>query len=226
MTKTTKKHSGKRKHKKENSNTLAGILAIVALVGSCIIMNLGGAAWGYKAGIGNLCITLFFILFWSLFPVIYKDNRVIATLSYVLCLLMCMAAACGFVLCLTNNGGFISAILVSLAAVPFFGLNFFANWTVTYGIATVFTLWWMLYTGSIVRRIKEEAVKEEQRRALAEQKRKAKKNITEKTRTAKAKKEETISKETNSKETNNEKMSNEEINNKENNEKTNNEETI
>ena len=67
-----------------------------------------------------------------------------------------MAAACGFVLRLTSNGGFISAMLISIAAVPFYGLTIFADWTIVYGIATAFTLWWMLYTGANVRRLKAE----------------------------------------------------------------------
>lgn len=178
-----KKQTGKRKNKNENRNTVAGLLAIIALAGSCIMMNLGGAAWGYKASIGNLLITLFFILFWSVFPVIYKENRVISKICYILCLLMCMAAACGFVLCLTNNGGFLSAMLISIAAVPFFGLNFFANWTVTYGIATIVTLWWMLYTGSNVKRLKEELAKMRQRQAIVERKRELKNKKTKEHKT-------------------------------------------
>lgn len=151
-----KKYSQKKQHVVSKHNTSIGVLAIIALLCSCAIMNLGGAAWGYHAGVGNLLITLFFILFWSIFPVIYKDNAVIARVSYLLCLLMCMAAACGLALRLLHSGGFLSAALIAIVAVPFYGLNFFTNWTVTYGIATAITLWWMLYTGANVRRLKAE----------------------------------------------------------------------
>ena len=90
-----------------------------------------------------------------------EKQKDIAKILYVLSLLLCMAAACGFVLRLAGNGGFISAMLISIVAVPFYGFTMFADWTIVYGIATAFTLWWMLYTGANVRRLKEDAAKEE-----------------------------------------------------------------
>lgn len=159
--------STKKNKKKKNTtgklvgttNTVVGVLAIVALFLSCVIMNGSGAVYGGSAGLGSLLITIFFILFWSIFPVIYKDNTVISKLCYILCLLMCMAAACGLVLKFTQNGGFLSAALVSIVAVPFYGLRFFLGWTATYGVATATTLWWMLYTGAHVRTMKPDNTK-------------------------------------------------------------------
>lgn len=159
MAKQTKKQSVKQN--KGPGHTIAGIIAIFVLAFTCVVVNAGGAALGGNAGFDNIVITLFFILLWSMFIVIYKDNRVLAGIYYVFSFLLCMAAACGFVLRLTANGGFISAMLVSIAAVPFYGLTIFADWTVTYGIATAFTLWWMLYTGANVRRLKETAKAEQ-----------------------------------------------------------------
>ncbi len=154
MAKQTKKQSIKQN--KGTGHTIAGIIAVFVLAFTCVVVNAGDAAWGGKAGFDSLMITLFFILLWSMFIVIYKNNSVLARLYYVFSFLMCLAAACGFILRLTGNGGFLSAVLVSIVAVPFYGLNFFSNWTVTYGIATAFTLWWMLYTGANVRRLKED----------------------------------------------------------------------
>ena len=154
MAKQIKKQSTKQN--KGTGHTVAGIIAICVLAFTCVVVNANGAAWGGNAGFDSFVITLFFVLLWSMFIVIYRDNRVLAQILYVLSLLLCMAAACGFVLRLTSNGGFISAMLISIAAVPFYGLTIFADWTIVYGIATAFTLWWMLYTGANVRRLKAE----------------------------------------------------------------------
>lgn len=153
----------KKQWKKQNKgmgHTVAGIIAMFVLAFACVVVNANGAAWGGDAGFDSLVTTLFFILFWSMFIVTHKNNHVLAKLYYVMSFLLCMAAMCGFVLRLTGNGGFISAMLVSIAAVPFYGLTMFADWTMVYGIATAFTLWWMLYTGANVRRLKEEAAAE------------------------------------------------------------------
>ena len=154
MTKQIKKQSVKQN--KGAGHTIAGVIAMIVLAFSSIVVNANGAAWGGNAEFDNLLVTLFFILFWSMFIVIYKSNHVLSKLYYVMSLLLCMAAACGFVLRLMGNGGFISAAFVSIVAVPFYGFTIFADWTVIYGIATVITLWWMLYTGANVRRLKEE----------------------------------------------------------------------
>lgn len=159
MAKQTDKQSAK--YNKGWGHTVAGLIAMFVLAFTCVAVNAGGAAWGGKAGFDCLLITLFFILLWSMFIVIYKDNHVLSKIYYVLSFFLCMAAVCGFVLRLTGNGGFISAILISIVAVPFYGLTIFADWTVTYGIASVFTLWWMLYTGANVRRLKDEVRKTE-----------------------------------------------------------------
>ncbi len=174
MTKQAKKQSAKQNN--GTGHTIAGMIAMVVLAFTCVVVNAGGAAWGGNARFDSLLITLFFILFWSMFIVIYKENHVLAKLYYVISFLLCLAAACGFVLRLTNNGGFISAVLVSIVAVPFYGLTIFADWTVTYGIATAVTMWWMLYTGANVRRLKEDAVKvQEGQGSVAAKKRKAEK---------------------------------------------------
>ena len=154
MAKQMKTQSGKQNG--GVGHTIAGIIAMLVLAFSSVVVNANGAAWGGDAGFDSLLTTLFFILFWSMFIVIYKNNNVLSKLYYVMSLLLCMAAACGFVLRLMGTGGFLSAAVVSIAAVPFYGLTIFADWTVVYGIATAFTLLWMLYTGSNVRRLKEE----------------------------------------------------------------------
>lgn len=173
---TAKSTKKKQTKKSGNTHTVAGIIAMLVLAFSCVVVNAGGAAWGGNAGFDNLLLTLFFILFWSMFIVIHRDNSVLAKLYYIASFLLCLAAACGFVLRLTSNGGFISAMLVSIVAVPFYGLTIFADWTATYGIATAFTLWWMLYTGNNVRRLKEDAKEAQQEDAVAaDKKRKAEK---------------------------------------------------
>ena len=154
MTKQIKKQSVKQN--KGAGHTIAGVIAMIVLAFSSIVVNANGAAWGGAAGFDSFLTTLFFILFWSMFIVIYKSNNVLSKLYYVMSLLLCMAAACGFVLRLMGTGGFISAAFVSIVAVPFYGFTMFADWTVIYGIATAVTLWWMLYTGANVRRLKEE----------------------------------------------------------------------
>ena len=161
MTVQDKKDNKTKKINKSRGHTVAGLIAIFVLAFTCVVVNANGAAWGGKAGFDSLIITLFFILLWSMFIVIYKDNSILAKVLYVLSLLLCMAAACGFVLRLAGNGGFISAMLISIVAVPFYGFTMFADWTIVYGIATACTLWWMLYTGANVRRLKEDAAKED-----------------------------------------------------------------
>jgi len=165
MTVQDKKNNKTKKINKSRGHTVAGLIAIFVLAFTCVVVNANGAAWGGKAGFDSLIITLFFILLWSMFIVIYKDNSILAKILYVLSLLLCMAAACGFVLRLAGNGGFISAMLISIVAVPFYGFTMFVDWTIVYGIATAFTLWWMLYTGANVRRLKEETAKEEKDKA-------------------------------------------------------------
>lgn len=176
QTNHTKKQIEKQapKHNEGMGHTIAGTIAIIVLAFSSVVVNAGGAAWGGNAGFDSLVTTLFFILFWSMFIVIYKNNKVLANLYYVLSLLLCMAATCGFVLRLTGNGGFISAALVSIAAVPFYGLTIFADWTVTYGIATAFTLWWMLYTGTNVRRLRNKKAAEQTAEKNKNEKKKSK----------------------------------------------------
>ena len=166
MTKQTKKHPAQQQ--KKIGSTIAGIIAMGVLFFSCVVVNANGAAWGGNAGFDSLMTTLFFILFWSMFIVVHRNNSVLIKLYYVFSFLMCMAAACGFVLRLTGNGGFISAALVSIVAVPFYGLTIFADWTLIYGIATVITLWWMLYTGANVRRLKEETANVEEGKELSQ----------------------------------------------------------
>ena len=146
------------KQNRGTGHTVAGIIAMCVLAFSSIVVNANGAAWGGKAGFDSLVTTLFFILFWSMFIVIYKNNTILSKLYYVMSLLLCMAATCGLVLRLMGNGGFISAAFVSIVAVPFYGFTMFADWTFVYGIATVVTLWWMLYTGANVRSLKEEKI--------------------------------------------------------------------
>ena len=144
---------------KGQGHTVAGIIAMLVLVYSSIVVNANGAAWGGNAGFDSFFMTLFFILFWSMFIVVYKNNTVLAKLYYVLSLLMCMAATCGFLLRLMETGGFISAMLVSLVAVPFYGFTMFVDWTVVYGIATAVTLWWMIYGGRNARKLQEDTNK-------------------------------------------------------------------
>ncbi len=165
------KQSGKKEQQKNNlknkpkkqlknqpvnrGNTAIGILVIALLVYICCITNLGGAAFYDNAGFGNLCITVVFILFWSAFPVLYRNNAVLVKVSFVINLIMLIAAANGLVQRLLDSGGFFSAALVSVVAVPFFGLRIVLGWTGTYAVATVITFWWMLYSGTIMRRMQE-----------------------------------------------------------------------
>ena len=161
-----KQNSQKQKTKQQNSkkqnaqsvkqgNTVMGLLVIAMLVFICVISNARGAAFYDYAKFGNLCITTVFVLFWSAFPVLYKNNEVLVKISFVINLLMLIAATNGLLLRLLDTGGFLSAALVSIVAVPFYGLRIVLGWTGTYAVATVITFWWMLYSGVTMRRLQE-----------------------------------------------------------------------
>ena len=73
MTKQMKKQSVKQN--KGTGHTVAGVIAMLVLAFSSIVVNANGAAWGGAAGFDSFLTTLFFILFWSMFIVIYKSIK-------------------------------------------------------------------------------------------------------------------------------------------------------
>lgn len=138
--------------------TLLGIILAAAAMISCFVINAGGAWMGGPASLGQLAVTVLYIVFWGVFSVASRRFAPLVKVSFVISLLTFIAAANSLVQVLMGNGGFLSAFISVFASVPLYGLRYLMDWTGLYVVAAALSLGWLVYTGYHLRRIKRQGV--------------------------------------------------------------------
>lgn len=131
------------RHARKN---IVGIIIALAAMISCFVINAGGAWNGGIAGIGNLTVTILYIIFWSMFSVISRNYEPLVNTSFAISLITFISAAAGLTARLINGGGFITALLIIFSSIPFYGLRLFIGWTGLYAVSTILSLCWLIYT--------------------------------------------------------------------------------
>lgn len=129
-------------------NSILGIILALAVIISCVVINSGGSWMGGRAGLANLIITVFYIVFWSIFTIKSRRYEPLIKFSFIISLLSFLSSFVGLIMTSLHIGGFISAILISIfSGSPFYGLYFFTTlggWNDLYAIATIITLAWVI----------------------------------------------------------------------------------
>lgn len=135
--------------------TIIGIIIALAVMISCLVLNVGGAWMGGPAPIGNLIATILYCVFWTVFTVVSRDIKVLAKVSFFISLFTLVSSSVGFGFRLFHAGDFIIAFISVFSSVPMYGLRFFMDWTGLYAVSTVLSVLWVIYTAMNLRRIKQ-----------------------------------------------------------------------
>lgn len=133
--------------------SLLGIMGALLVVLACLALNMGSAWEGGPAGAGHLLVTVFYILFWSLFLFVSRAYLPLVNLSAVVSFVTLVSAAVGAASVLNEDGSLLAALLSVISAVPFYGLRLFAGWRFVYGAAAILSLCWLVFAGVFQRRL-------------------------------------------------------------------------
>lgn len=133
-------------------NIVGIIIALAAMISSFVI-NSSGAWAGHPAGIGNFTITLFYIIFWSMFTFTARYEPLITT-SFVINLITFISAVVRLIAHAANRGGFITGLLALFSGVPFYGLTLVMEWSGLNAVAMILSLCWLIYTWRTKRKLK------------------------------------------------------------------------
>ncbi len=134
--------------------SILGIIIALAATISCFVMNISSAWEGGPAEIGNFIITIFYIIFWSVFSFSSRKYEPLAKTSFVISLITFISSIAGLIARISNRGGFITALLSIFSSIPFYGFRIFLDWTDVYAIAIVISTSWLVYTWYIRRKLK------------------------------------------------------------------------
>lgn len=136
--------------------SILGIMAALAAMVGCFVINAGGAWMGGPAGVGNLVVTALYVVFWGVFTLVSRKYGPLLRVSFVISLLTFISAANSLVRRLLGGGGFISGFVSVFASVPFYGLRWFMDWTPLYAAATAVSLGWLVCTGAGLRKLRRD----------------------------------------------------------------------
>ncbi len=128
-------------------------LALFMIVG-CFIGNWSGAWAGGPAAVDHLLLSIGYVLFWIWFCLIIWRYSSLVGFTLGVSIITFAGAALGFVLRVTQNGGFLSGFFVMMTSVPFYGFRYWVGWTEIYGAISLLALGWMLLTARQLRRLK------------------------------------------------------------------------
>lgn len=134
-------------------NILGIIIALAALI-SCFVINTGSAWEGGSAGLGNLTITILYIVFWGVFSFISRKYEPFINISFVISVITLISAVAGLISRISNRGGFITALLSIFSSIPFYGLRSFMGWTGLYAVAMALSLFLLIYIRYMKRKLK------------------------------------------------------------------------
>lgn len=134
-------------------NVIGIIIALAAII-SCFVINLSAAWEGGPAAIGNLIVTILYVVFWGAFSVFSRKYVPLINTSFVMSLITLVASLTGLIAQLSGGAGFITALLGTFSAVPFYGLRYFMEWVGLYATASVLSLGWLVCTLLMKRRNK------------------------------------------------------------------------
>ena len=134
-------------------NILGIIIALAALI-SCFAINTGAAWEGGAAGLGNLIITILYIVFWGVFSFISRKCEPLIKASFIISVITLISAVAGLISCVSNRGGFITALLSIFSSIPFYGLRAFMGWTGLYAVALVLSICLLFYTRHMKDKLK------------------------------------------------------------------------
>ncbi|MCI8386908.1 MAG: zf-HC2 domain-containing protein [Clostridiales bacterium] len=124
---------------------IAGIAAAALMMGICIAVNLSGAWMGGPAGAVNLFATIGYIIFFASFSIITRRSKIFSRISFLLALLTLVSSLLCFSVRIGAEFMTVPSVILSIfSSVPFYGLRYFLDWTLTYASGTVISLIWVI----------------------------------------------------------------------------------
>lgn len=130
---------------------LSGIAFALAVM-AVAVANLAGAIYGGAAGIGSLIATAFYVGIVTGLLIFGRKNPVLKKIGFVWSLLSFLSALWSLLMRLLHSGFVISALISVLSSVPFYGLRYRLDWTVTYALAAGVSLVWLVWSGAVLGR--------------------------------------------------------------------------
>ena len=122
------------------------ILVALFVTGACFALNLAPAWMGGPASVGNVLVTVGYILFWTVFTVKARKYMPLVNLSMTVSCITLIASVAGLGAAESVlPGGFLIAGIASCLAVPFYGLRCFLEWDGVYLAGAVLSALWTGY---------------------------------------------------------------------------------
>lgn len=135
--------------------TVLWLILAAAVMLACFGLNLGGAWMGGPATPVQAAATGCYLLFWAVFTWLSRSYLPLLRVSHVLSLMTLFSGTVSLVCRLLKAGYILAALASVFASVPFYGLRAFLDWTGLYVVATAAGLFWCLYTGKLLRKLKD-----------------------------------------------------------------------
>lgn len=131
-----------------------GLALIILVMAGALMANLNAGMWG-AAGEWNLLASVLYVLFWIVFPKLFRNSRFLMKAGYVISICTFIAAVCSSITVLAYSGPLASLFLLpSLIGLPttvqFYGLTIFCRGTpgmfeIYYPALALMALLWVLY---------------------------------------------------------------------------------